>query len=604
MADPAQKTSQSIIDELRTISQKDGDNFRCRVNRRATPNGPPTHIATFDNLTLEQLSSPELWLPPLLGDGGGVFDLVFFHVSDYTRQVGMPGIRWPKDGPPKDLNYAPFMDPGWNGPKLVYPDPVALKLKMEQQQNGPLFPQMPAGGFFPGSSGAQPTGVGFGSPVGPVWGQPQTGFSPQHDAEMRELKAALAAQAQMLADERKAREAAERKAEAERTDRRAAEERAERKLEAERMEARHQADVARHEQQMKEMREEFARSRVVPAPVDPAAGVKEVMGQAIPLLQMYIDSQKEGRKADAAAKAEVDKAKIAADVEMAKIALDRDKMSADARKEASAENSKLLDRVITKSSENPDLQAMGMIGEMAKTTMSVLHAATELQPAGAAETPGWQVMAKEIGRSISSGIGLLGKQAEERAELIKLERQRIAKMGGQTRKPRREQRQVPAGEIAPPHEDEKPREYGAGDGPLDADPVEDIVLLVKGGTPPPQVVARFIANIDHPKVKAALAKHEGNVVPLFEEHLTAWAMGDMVPRSAYIREVLMLLNQRIVEKGLGNKVKPIGEEPAKPEIQPPHEASVEVLPPEEPAGPHDPDEPEEEEEEEDESDAD
>lgn len=117
---------------LEALKQKAGatnlDSFRVRVTRKLAPHLAPTYLATFDEVRIEQLISPELWLLEMFG--GGSFEFTSSHMQDPNG--GLPGplkysfdvAQWPLRNPDYNAMVQLISQQNWPGPiKILYPRP-------------------------------------------------------------------------------------------------------------------------------------------------------------------------------------------------------------------------------------------------------------------------------------------------------------------------------------------------------------------------------------------------------------------------------------------------------------------------------------------------
>lgn len=106
------------------------DSFRVRINRKPAPHLPPDILATFDEVTVAHLMSPEVWLLELFG--GGSFELSVAHASDPNSHLPGP-LKCTYDTgnfPVKRPTYVDVINATsqttWLGPlKLIFPRPPA-----------------------------------------------------------------------------------------------------------------------------------------------------------------------------------------------------------------------------------------------------------------------------------------------------------------------------------------------------------------------------------------------------------------------------------------------------------------------------------------------
>ncbi len=109
--------SEETFNMLRDRAAKDGDGFAVKVMRRAHMGAMPELIASLSGATLENLTTPELWIPPLCG--GGNFSMQAYHPTDMSRPVGgFLQVKISQDA--KDVVDASVMKKNdWRGPATL-----------------------------------------------------------------------------------------------------------------------------------------------------------------------------------------------------------------------------------------------------------------------------------------------------------------------------------------------------------------------------------------------------------------------------------------------------------------------------------------------------
>lgn len=124
-------------EQLALLAQRasqDGDDWRVKIARAASPGGRMEIVATFDAVTVEMISSADTWLPPLMGGTGatGVYYLYPTHVKDRSTgrtsaMLTLPGLAGNMI-PTDQIQWAKIEALGWPGPRiLVYPKPSDLE---------------------------------------------------------------------------------------------------------------------------------------------------------------------------------------------------------------------------------------------------------------------------------------------------------------------------------------------------------------------------------------------------------------------------------------------------------------------------------------------
>ncbi len=139
MPDIQPRTTDDILAVISARAKEMGDDFRIRIERRPTIGSPPKMIATLEGARAEHFSSPETWLPKLIG--GGIVQLKAYHMSDPNTVVGMP--CYTLDGTPINPNVSVVEQTDWKGPSIItYPE----KSRNDQSANiaAPLPSDSPA----------------------------------------------------------------------------------------------------------------------------------------------------------------------------------------------------------------------------------------------------------------------------------------------------------------------------------------------------------------------------------------------------------------------------------------------------------------------------
>lgn len=124
-------------EQLALLAQRasqDGDDWRVKIARAASPGGRMEIVATFDAVTVEMIASADTWLPPLMGGTGatGVYYLYPTHVKDRSTgrtsaMLTLPGLAGNMI-PTDQIQWAKIDALGWPGPRiLVYPKPSDLE---------------------------------------------------------------------------------------------------------------------------------------------------------------------------------------------------------------------------------------------------------------------------------------------------------------------------------------------------------------------------------------------------------------------------------------------------------------------------------------------
>ncbi len=165
----AQISDRAILPEetfnmLRERAAKEGSDcsFTVKVLRRAYPGGVPDLVATLSGATLEHLSSPELWVPPLCG--GGNFSMQAYHPTDLSKAVG--GFIQFKVGSQdaKEVDGSVIKKSDWRGPPtLDFPQREPAREQQVSMYDIRPPPAPDSSGSATGSSSAWTRSAGGGS---------------------------------------------------------------------------------------------------------------------------------------------------------------------------------------------------------------------------------------------------------------------------------------------------------------------------------------------------------------------------------------------------------------------------------------------------------
>lgn len=117
------QSMQETIDEITKLADARGDSFNVKVMRRnSITDLMPELWVQFNGVTARQISDKEIWLVPLMNQGGGVFDLIAYHSSEPMKPIGAP-LRMVSDALKRDPPALEIIDSkAWIGPKnCVFP---------------------------------------------------------------------------------------------------------------------------------------------------------------------------------------------------------------------------------------------------------------------------------------------------------------------------------------------------------------------------------------------------------------------------------------------------------------------------------------------------
>lgn len=111
-----QETLDAIASKTVATTQ---DSYRVRIMRRRAPHLSPEMVATFDNVSQQQIFGPETWLPRL--GGGGIYEMGVYHMTDTSSQIG-GHVKATFGSPPTEVQPEAVLTADWKGPKdLVFP---------------------------------------------------------------------------------------------------------------------------------------------------------------------------------------------------------------------------------------------------------------------------------------------------------------------------------------------------------------------------------------------------------------------------------------------------------------------------------------------------
>lgn len=146
-------------EQLALLAQRasqDGDDWRVKIARAASPGGRMEIVATFDAVTVEMIASADTWIPPLMGGTGstGVYYLYPTHVKDRatgrtSAMLTLPGLAGNMI-PTDQIQWAKIEALGWPGPRvLVYPKPSDLEAAPAGTVSASPVPHAAGGGRLP-----------------------------------------------------------------------------------------------------------------------------------------------------------------------------------------------------------------------------------------------------------------------------------------------------------------------------------------------------------------------------------------------------------------------------------------------------------------------
>jgi hypothetical protein len=157
MAEPYH--NEEVLAVLKQRIEADGDTFRIRVFRKKFQGAFPEAIAVFDEVQINHLASPEVWLPRLVG--GGQFTIRVYHSTDTAKPIGKD-LLFQITGAERELDPNMVNNPNYNGPrKLAWPTPPEQPPGTNIHQfPAPMVPQVIAPqtsvpGGVPSGSGVQ-----------------------------------------------------------------------------------------------------------------------------------------------------------------------------------------------------------------------------------------------------------------------------------------------------------------------------------------------------------------------------------------------------------------------------------------------------------------
>jgi hypothetical protein len=254
MGDPL--TAEQTVSILDDLAKQKGDSFRLRVMRRGREHQVPQFFLAFDDAQVCHFAAPETWLPEIAASGGGIFEIMAYHMSNPVMPIGGT-IKIPVEGDTRPPDISVIQNPGWQGPKkLTFP-------KVQRTETIGTAGSLPSP-----DQGLQPVRVGS-SPSPQHQGQPQPGAMPQTPAS-----AALASDPGLFARVTQAEEALRR-----------------RERELDEREAR-----AREERMRTELREEMRREMgaLRPAHVAPSP-VEGIVAALTPILPQVLGVIQQGR---------------------------------------------------------------------------------------------------------------------------------------------------------------------------------------------------------------------------------------------------------------------------------------------------------------------
>lgn len=141
----------SNIDDAQNVmmerSKVDGDAFRIRIYRRASPAAPPESVAIFDDATVSDIMNPEPWLSRFAGGSPHYFMRVV-HMKDATNDTPIAMFQAPAIPGPAKMPDRKVMDSAeWHGPRTcIY---AAGDQPSSEKTNGVQKRSDPAAGVLP-----------------------------------------------------------------------------------------------------------------------------------------------------------------------------------------------------------------------------------------------------------------------------------------------------------------------------------------------------------------------------------------------------------------------------------------------------------------------
>ena len=161
MLDP-RRPADEVLEEIKKDAETGGDGqYRLIITRQEGALGVLNTMAVFEGVTLQHLFDHIIWLPELIGDGGGMFRLKVVRGDTMTAiGGGFLSYQGPNGAQPKPFDLSIIDRPDWRGPRRL-----AQKTRTpEPIPSSPVsaFPPIPGGNLVPPSQvlPGQPAGGG------------------------------------------------------------------------------------------------------------------------------------------------------------------------------------------------------------------------------------------------------------------------------------------------------------------------------------------------------------------------------------------------------------------------------------------------------------
>lgn len=493
MSPLAQYTQDETFQLLTERANTSGDGrFIVKLSRRKGLSGAPESIATLAGATLAHVTSPESWLPTLVG--GGEVMMHVMHQSTPTQRVGgMLTFQFP-GAPLVQPNAAMIGRGDWTGPtELVYlgtamqPLPSWAPQAQQAQQTQQQVQQHPtqqAGVTFVGGNGLPPQ-----APSEPGWLAEQRAALLRAEADLRERE-------QRIARAQSEKEAALARSESEQ------------KLRAE------------FDQKMREieLKQAAANAQAVRPPDNT---IEKIAALVTPLLSAWLTTSQA---------TQAENARIAREAQERSDRRFEETMKLITQKPGMSEETRLLIETLRGAgSGNAEMMTrfVDAMSTVSKTSVSMIEAVADIRLGGEPESPVMMAVREGISamKALSSGATGGARKVVTRPVAPQVTQQQLPPRA--PTQPGAPAGAVPTGPqvpVAAPGNsfNEAPPAPSAID--PDDDPVAILESAVRSQRDPAQVAAYFLQALSHPKMKAALVEHGNDPYLLLGKRLGDWAL--------------------------------------------------------------------------------
>jgi len=526
-------TPEETIRLLAEKAKTGTDRFVVKVSRRRGMAGLLEHIATLTEATVNHIANPETWLPILCG--GGDYGLQVSHMDEVSARMGGVLAYKFQGQPLENVNTRALQFPNWNGPGSL------------------IFPAATESGLPSGSvTGATVSGPGVGPSVIAGYGLPPS-MAPSQMAPGIPMNPFM--------DERVERER-ERLA-------REARDLSERQSKVDRALAEREFEVREKERESKLKEEMLGRQRELESKFNAQqqnqTGVKDIVAALAPVVGMFLQSQQQAR-ADQLRMQEESSRRFSEMMMSQQQQMQALMLKLTENKGPDPSMTMMMEMMSRNSTGNAEMMTriVDAMGTVSKTSVGMIEAIADLQLGGQPEHPILAAVregVKAMAQLSSGATNGARKVVQNQPQLPQGQPARApVPQPGATKSPNgasgpqvvHEVPNAPAPNLPPASETqafngvEGPRKFT----PVEGSVIEQLIAMIQAMHEPVDEVAQFFIDaLQTNEMKAALAKHEGNMNSLFAEHLGMWAMADQTHRE-YIGKLGPLVEEKAMAMGL------------------------------------------------------